>query len=143
MNIREVRYGSDGYREVMAMRDRLLRRPLGLTWSIEDLEGEAEQLHFALVDENETLIACVVVKPLDEETAKVRQMAVDENHRLIGAGRRLIQGVEEVLRQRNFRRIEMDAREEAIGFYTKLGYEIEGDEFTQVTIPHYRMTKEI
>ena len=114
-----------------------------MTWSKEDLEGEAEQLHFALVDESEMPIACVVVKLLDENTAKIRQMAVDEPRRAIGAGRRLLQGVEEILRQRGFRRIEMDAREEAIGFYRKLGYEIEGDEFIQVTIPHYRMTKEI
>ena len=143
MIVREVRYGSDRYREVLALRDRILRAPLGLTWSKEDLEGEAEQLHFALVDESETPIACVAVKPLDADTAKVRQMAVDESCRGIGAGRQMLQGVEEILRQRGFRRIEMDARKEAVGFYRKLGYEIDGDEFIQVTIPHYRMTREI
>jgi len=143
MIIREVQYGSHGYREVLAMRDRLLRAPLGLTWSEADLQGEAEQLHFALFDESGTLIACVVVKLLGDDTAKVRQMAVDEPHRAIGAGRRLLQGVEEILRKKGRRRIEMDARDTAVGFYRKLGYEIEGDEFTQVTIPHFRMTKAI
>jgi len=106
--IREVNYGSDGYREILSM-----------------------------------LIACVVVKLLDADIAKVRQMAVDEPHRAIGAGRRLTGGIEEILRQRGVRRIEMDARDTAVGFYRKLGYEIEGDEFTQVTIPHFRMTKAI
>ena len=143
MIIREVQYGGDGYREVLAMRDRILRAPLGLTWSIADLEGESEQLHFALFDENGTLIACVVIKLLDGNTAKLRQMAVDESHRAIGAGRRLLQGVEEILRQKGVRRIEMDARKTAVGFYRKLGYEIEAGEFTQVTIPHFRMTKAI
>ena len=143
MIIREVQYGGDGYREVLAMRDRLLRAPLGLTWSEADLAGEAEQLHFGLFDESGTLIACVVVKLLDDDTAKVRQMAVDEPRRGLGAGRRLLGGVEEILRQRGVRRIEMDARDTAVGFYRKLGYEIEGEEFTQVTIPHFRMTKAI
>ncbi|MDP6545750.1 MAG: GNAT family N-acetyltransferase [Phycisphaerae bacterium] len=143
MIIREVQFGSDGYREVLAMRDRLLRAPLGLTWSKADLEGESEQLHFGLVDEDGTLMACVVVKLLDADTAKVRQMAVDEPHRGLGAGRCLLDGVEDILRKRSIRRIEMDARDTAIGFYRKLGYEIEGDEFTQVTIPHFRMTKAI
>jgi len=143
MIIREVQYGSDGYRDILSMRDRLLRAPLGLTWSEADLAGEAEQLHFGLFDESGTLIACVVVKPLDDNTAKVRQMAVDEPRRGIGAGSRLLGGVEEILRQRDFRRIEMDARDTAVGFYRKLGYEVEGGEFTQVTIPHFRMTKVI
>ena len=61
MIVREVQYGGDGYREVLAMRDRLLRTPLGLTWSKADLEGESEQLHFGLFDEGGTLIACVVI----------------------------------------------------------------------------------
>ena len=143
MIIREVQYGSDGYREVLAMRDRILRSPLGLTWSKADLQGEAEQLHFGLFDESGTLIACVVIKPLDEDTAKLRQMAVDEPRRAIGAGRRLLEGVEEILRKKGVRRIEMDARKTAVGFYRKLGYEIEGDEFIQVTIPHFRMIKAI
>jgi len=143
MDIREVQYGSDGYREILAMRDRILRAPLGLTWSEADLEGESEQLHFALFDESGTLIACVVVKLLGDDTAKVRQMAVDEPCRGFGAGRRLLGGVEEILRQRGVRRIEMDARDTAVRFYRKLGYEIEGGEFIQVTIPHFRMTKAI
>lgn len=143
MIIREVQYGSDGYEEVLSMRDRILRAPLGLTCSKEDLQGESEQLHFALFDESGMLIACVVIKLLDADTAKLRQMTVDEPHRAVGAGRRLLRGVEEILRQRGLRRIEMDARKTAVGFYRKLGYEIEGDEFTQVTIPHFRMTKAI
>jgi predicted GNAT family N-acyltransferase len=35
----------------------------------------------------------------------------------------------------------MHARKSAVGFYEKLGYEIEGDEFEEVTIPHYEMQK--
>ncbi|MDP6633781.1 MAG: GNAT family N-acetyltransferase [Phycisphaerae bacterium] len=143
MIVREVQFGGDGYREILAMRDRLLRTPLGLTWSKADLDGESEQLHFGLFDESDTLIACVVIKLLDEQTAKLRQMAVDEPHRGTGAGGRLVRSVEDTLRDRGVRRIVMDARKTAVGFYRKLGYEIEGDEFTQVTIPHFRMTRAI
>jgi predicted GNAT family N-acyltransferase len=143
MVVKELKFGSDGYHQLLAMRDRLLRTPLGLTWSKEDLDGEAEQLHFGLFDENQTLIACVVIKLLDEQIAKLRQMAVAEPNRAAGVGRCLVQGVEEKLRQRGVRVIQMDARKTAVGFYRKLGYKIEGEEFTQVTIPHFRMTREI
>ena len=43
MIIREVQYGSDGYRDILSMRDRLLRAPLGLTWSEADLAGESSE----------------------------------------------------------------------------------------------------
>ncbi|MDP6044481.1 MAG: GNAT family N-acetyltransferase [Phycisphaerae bacterium] len=143
MIIQEAQYDSDGYRDILAMRDRLLRRPLGLTWSPEDLAGESEQFHFGLFDDAQTLIACVVIKPLDAHTAKLRQMAVDEACRFTGVGSFLIRGVEEILRSRGFQRIEMDARDTAVGFYRKLGYQTQGDQFTQVTIPHFRMTRDI
>ena len=32
---------------------------------------------------------------------------------------------------------------EAINFYIKLGYKITSEVFTEVTIPHYRMEKEL
>ncbi|MCP4375261.1 MAG: GNAT family N-acetyltransferase [bacterium] len=141
MDVYEVKFDSDDYHEILAMRDRLLRRPLGLTWSQMDLEGESEQFHFGLYDQSGTPIACVVINPLDDKTAKLRQMCVEEAHRAIGAGRQLIQSVEEILREKGIRKIKMDARKAAVGFYLKLGYQTEGDEFTQVTIPHFRMTK--
>jgi predicted GNAT family N-acyltransferase len=37
----------------------------------------------------------------------------------------------------------MHARKTAMGFYEKLGYEKIGDEFTEVTIPHYKMEKRL
>jgi hypothetical protein len=35
----------------------------------------------------------------------------------------------------------MHARKTALGFYEKLGYSRQGEEFTEVTIPHYIMEK--
>jgi hypothetical protein len=37
----------------------------------------------------------------------------------------------------------LDARETAVGFYKKLGYAIGGDEFIEVTVPHFRMVKRL
>lgn len=143
MNVREVEYGSDDYRRILDMRYAILRAPLGLDWSREDLAAEAEELHFGLFDDDDALVACVVIRLLGAETAKLRQMAVAEQHRGRGEGRQLLEDVEAALRPRGIRRIEMDARKTAIGFYAKSGYTIEGGEFIQVTIPHFRMVKAI
>jgi len=141
MLIRQVQHGSDDYRRILDMRYAILREPLGLDWSDEDLRAEAEQWHFGLFGDEDTLVACVVAKPLDPQAVKLRQMAVAEPFRAKGNGRALLQGVEAILRQKGIRRIQMDARKIAVGFYERLGYAIEGTEFTQVTIPHLRMVK--
>ena len=141
MLIREIQFGGADYRRLLAMRHAILRAPLGLDWSADDLVGEDEQLHFGLFDDADALLGCVVVKPLGDQSAKVRQMAVADGLR--GRGRRLIEGMEAALRGRDIRRIEMDARKIAVGFYEKLGYRVEGDEFLQVTIPHVKMLKDL
>jgi len=143
MVIREIEFGSELYQEELSLRDVVLRAPLGVTWSDIDLQGEDRQLHFGLFDDGDKLIACVLAKPLSEHEVKVRQMAVDEHHCGRGLGRELLEGVERMLAGRGFRHVQMDARKTAVGFYRKLGYSVEGDEFTQVTIPHFRMTKDL
>jgi len=114
-----------------------------LDWSGEDLAAEAEQWHFGLFDDDDALVACVVIKPLGDGLAKLRQMAVEESHRGRGRGRELLEGVEEALRRKGVGRVQMDARKTAVGFYGKQGYSVEGDEFIQVTIPHFRMVKDL
>ena len=141
--LRQVQHGGDDYQRTLDMRFAILRAPLGLDWSGEDLAAEADQLHFALFDDDDDLIACVVVKPLGPDAAKVRQMAVDESFRAMGNGRFLLEGVEAILHHRGIRHIQMDARDIAVRFYEKLGYTIEGAQFTQVTVPHFRMVKDI
>jgi predicted GNAT family N-acyltransferase len=37
----------------------------------------------------------------------------------------------------------MNARKNALGFYDKLGYKVVGDEFLEVTLPHFTMEKEL
>jgi predicted GNAT family N-acyltransferase len=37
----------------------------------------------------------------------------------------------------------MHARKNAIGFYEKMGYKVKGEEFEEITIPHYVMEKQL
>jgi predicted GNAT family N-acyltransferase len=37
----------------------------------------------------------------------------------------------------------MHARKNALGFYEKMGYKLFGEEFEEITIPHYVMEKEL
>ena len=48
---------------------------------------------------------------------------------------------ENIARDLGYRKLCMHARKTARGFYEKLGYMVNGDEFMEVTIPHYTMEK--
>ena len=141
VTFREIRFGSEEYRLECALREEVLRAPLGLSLESEDLSREEGQLHYGLFGPDGILAACVVAVPLSATAVAVRQMAVAPSRQRRGLGRRLVGELEDRLRARGFRRVELKARLSAAGFYEELGYETEGAEFVEVTIPHVRMVK--
>lgn len=142
MSFLEIPYQSDWYEQACVLRNQVLRLPLGLDLQTEDLSGESEYLHFG-IEQDGQIVAYVLAVPLTAERARLRQMAVATAFQGQGLGRRLLELVEESLKQKGIQALELDARGEAVGFYEKLGYTVEGDEFISVTIPHRRMTKTI
>ena len=60
-----------------------------------------------------------------------------------GIGRAIMHFAENIARDRGYSILSMHARKNAIGFYEKMGYKVTGDEFTEVTIPHYVMEKKL
>ena len=142
MEFVEIVWNSNLYHLEIELRDRLLRAPLGLTFSSEELAAESSELHFALVDDDHVR-ACAVIVPLSNDLAKLRQMAVHENYQRQGLGSSLIRQIEPALQQRGFQNIELNAREEAVNFYQRLGYQTAGDRFMEVGIGHWKMRRQL
>lgn len=71
----------------------------------------------------------------------MRQVAVQADLQGQGLGRILVEFSEATARAHGFARMVLNARDTAVNFYLRLGYEIEGEPFTEVTIPHRRMSK--
>ena len=142
MRFQQIDYGSPEYGLECDLRDRILRSPLGLTLSAQDLAHEDQALHFGLFTEA-GLIACVVAVAISPTTVKLRQMAVEPAYQGQGWGKVLLEQVEAVLRQRAVTRVVLHARRTAVGFYQRLGYQIEGPEFLEVTLPHRCMSKNL
>ncbi len=142
-NFVQLQWGSPLYESAVQLRDRLLRKPLGLNFSESELAAEKTQLHFGLQASENQLVAVVVIIPLTESRAKLRQMVVDDAHQKSGFGTQLVQSVEAELATRKFQCIELSARDIAVRFYERLGYKIEGERFIEVGIDHFKMTKTI
>lgn len=140
---REIAFGTPEYRLECQLREEVLRRPLGLSLSGEDLADEENQLHFGLFGPGNHLVACAVAVRVSPTEARIRQMAVSPPHQRKGLGQRILRELESNLEARGFRKLVMKARMSAAGFYEKLGYKIVGEEFVDVTIPHVTMIKTV
>lgn len=143
MVFREIPFGSPQYKLECALREEILRKPLGLSLYDEDLDAEKDQWHFGLLDSQERLCGCVVAVPMREGQARLRQMAVAADCRGRGLGDRIMAELERALRSRGVTHVCLHARVSAVGFYEKQGYAVTSGEFVEVTIPHVRMDKEI
>jgi predicted GNAT family N-acyltransferase len=142
MALKIVDYGTKEYKQVLQLRDEILRKPLGLHFSPEELEKEKEHMHMAAYEDDQILGCCMLVKE-GEDTVRLRQMAVVNDVQGKGIGRALMQFAENLARDRGFKRITMHARKNAVGFYERMGYKKQGDEFMEITIPHIVMEKEL
>ncbi|HUC81959.1 MAG TPA: GNAT family N-acetyltransferase [Flavisolibacter sp.] len=142
MALKIVDHGTAEYRQVLQLRDEILRKPLGLHFSPDELEQEKAHMHMAAYEDDRILGCCMLVKE-DEETVRLRQMAVVDDVQGKGIGRALMQFAENLARDRGYQRITMHARKAAVGFYERLGYKKKGEEFMEITIPHVVMEKEL
>ena len=140
MALKIIDYGSPEYQQMVKLRDAVLRKPLGLTFSQEDLELEKDNILIAAFEEERMLGCCMLVEERPD-IVRLRQMAVLNALQGKGIGRALMNFAENIARDRGYKVVKMHARNNSIGFYEKVGYKKKGDEFIEVTIPHYVMEK--
>lgn len=142
ITIRIIPHGSTEYHQTIILRDRLLRAPLGLCFSDEEIAEEIDSIHIAAF-QDDLLLGCLVMKPVSEHEIKIRQVVVVETEQGKGIGSAMTVFAEQAARTRGYTTVILHARKHAVPFYLKHGYRTEGEQFIEVTIPHYRMVKEI
>ena len=140
VTIRQIAFGSPEWAAATELRRAVLRIPLGLEYSPEDLAAEAGDTLFAAYEDNQ-LAGVVMLRPEGPGNGKLRQMAVAEAMRGRRVGEQLVAALEAHARASGLHHIGLASRKVAIGFYEKLGYVADGEEFTEVTIPHRHMSK--
>jgi predicted GNAT family N-acyltransferase len=142
MALKIIDHNSAEYQQMVELRYRILRKPLGLTFTKEDLDKESNFTHIGCFDEDK-LEGCCMLTPEAEHTVRLRQMAVNDGLQGKGIGRVLMNFAENVAKDLGNKKLTMHARKTALGFYEKLGYTICSDEFEEVNISHYKMEKEL
>ena len=142
MALKIIDHGTAEYRQMVKLRDDILRKPLGLGFTAEELEEEKDNMLIAAFEEERMLGCCMLVEE-QVHIVRLRQMAVLNDLQGKGIGRALMNFAENIARDRGYKAIRMHARTNAIGFYEKVGYRVKGEQFIEVSIPHYLMEKQL
>ena len=137
-----IRHGSAEYDATVALRDEVLRKPLGLRLTEEQLRAESADHHVACFLDGR-IIACLVLTPESGRVARMRQVAVAAEHRRQGIGTDLVRYAERFAAAHGYTEVTAHAREPAVPFYKRLGYAIVGERFVEVGIPHFTVRKEL
>lgn len=146
-----VAHGSAAYQETIDLRHSILREPLGLRFLPEELAAEKDSIHITCHIKGQ-LVGCLVLKPHGNGELQMRQVAVNNMLQGQGIGKALVKYSEEyvlstmpppgdITGNKNGKKIWLHARETAVPFYERLGYEREGEAFEEVGLPHWSMYK--
>ncbi|MDF1825814.1 MAG: GNAT family N-acetyltransferase [Verrucomicrobiales bacterium] len=124
--------------EWIELRQVILRDPIGLTYSEEDLESERDERHL-IAGDTMGILGGLAVKVVDQGHWKVRQVAVAEIMQGRGLGQLLMRHMMAAAQSERVPRILLHSRESVVPFYEKLGFSTVGEGFLEVGIPHRLM----
>ena len=132
-------FATPAYDEAVALRDAVLRRPLGRRIADDDLAAEVAQVHFGYFDDGRLVGTASLQSVGDGGALKMRQVAVAHEARGRGVGRVLVEACEAYAKTRHTARLYCHARAVAREFYERCGWRVEGEGFEEVGLPHFRM----
>ena len=142
LEYKEIEYGSSDYDQELKLRDKILRLPIGLSIKDDPTHLEENECHLGCFDRSH-LVGCLILRTIENDRIKMRQVAVDESYQSRGIGRGLIAFGEKKASRVGAAIIELHAREHVIGFYENLGYICDGEAFLEVGMLHKKMMKKI
>ena len=127
------------YQQERELRNKILLRPIGVPdfgWEMHD-KGS---WHFVAL-ENNNVVGCVVLTPLNKMKTKAQlmQMAVDAPLQGKGIGKALVKELLKFSSENSIKEIEIHSRADVVPFYEDLGFKVFGDPFEEVGIAHRYM----
>ena len=140
----DIDFGSSRYNELVELRYKILLQPLGLKFLDSFRPEEAKYLHIGCVEMlDNKLVGGLILAPIDDETIRLMQVAIDTVYQGEGIGRELVAYAEKRAKQAGYNKIVMHAMLFVVGFYEKLGYHAEGDVFEEQGITFMKMVKNL
>ena len=134
---------AEEFEKYYRLRWQILRQPWDQPKGSEKDQLEHTSFHIMAVADNQ-VIGVGRLHPVGDNIFQIRYMAVDERFRNNGVGTSVLEAIEKQALLIGAKKIILDAREKAIGFYEKKGYRITAPSHTLFgVIKHFKMEKTI
>lgn len=126
------------YAAMLELRERILRKPLGLT--VTEAEKQMDLGDYLLgAFEGDKIKGCLILQKKEDGSVKMRQVAVCETAQGRGIGRAMLHAAYDVLRGWGVTKLYCHARGTAVDFYRQNGWAVTSETFLEQNIPHCRM----
>ena len=131
------------WREYFLFRYKILRKPIGLSRNTTRDNLEKTSFHIMAINKKNEIIGVGRLHFVGSNKSQIRYMAVDNKIRKVGVGREIVNKLEAYSIKNNRNIVILNAREDAVNFYSKLGYKNLGKIDVGIDIKHFHMKKDI
>ena len=131
------------WREYFLFRYKILRKPIGLHRSTIRDKIEKISFHIMATNNKREIIGVGRLHFVNTKESQIRYMAVDKNFRKKGVGNAIVHKLEMHSIDSHRNNIILNARENAVIFYSKLGYINFGKIDVGIDIKHFQMKKNL
>ncbi len=142
MNTLRAPNTTDEFSQYYQLRWEILRKPWQQPLGSEQDEQENNAVHRMIIDEQGKVLAVGRLEKSSHQQGQIRYMAVDDKSKGQGLGQQIISELESQANKLGMKKICLNARDTAVGFYKKLGYKNQGYSHTLFDeIKHYTLVK--
>lgn len=130
------------FKKYYLLRYQVLRQPWHQPLGSEQDELEDRSIHRMIINHHGEVLAVGRLEAINEQVGQIRYMAVAPQAQGQGLGQEIISHLEQQAKAIGLKYIKLNARELAVSFYAKLGYQQQGFVYQLFDdINHYAMTK--
>ncbi|SET87843.1 GNAT family N-acetyltransferase [Thalassotalea agarivorans] len=132
------------FEQYYQLRYQILRQPWQQPIGSEKDELEDSSKHIIAVDKSGMVVAVGRIHQASASEAQIRYMAVQESSQGEGLGAMVIEALEQWAKSKNLNTVVLNARENALAFYLKLGYrELGFSHCLYGEVNHFKMAKDL
>lgn len=127
---------------IIDLRYKILRQPWDQPRDTGTDNLENTSINAFIADQNSLVLACGRLQENENKVGQIRFMAVDASQQGKGLGKKIVEFLESKGKEMGLKKIELQARENAVEFYKSNGYTIKEKSFLLWgIIQHYLMEK--
>ena len=134
-----ITHGSKEWETAVKLREDILRKPLGDSFTPEELEEEKNHIQIAVFNANKIIGTAVLVP--EGSSLKMQRVVVNDDLRNQNIGSKMMTFCENYAHSKGYQTMYCHARNSAVNFYSKNNYNAQGDYFDEDGIPHLKMYK--